>query len=260
MTKFEHLMDDMKAALILFSKHKKLFLPQIIGAFLSMTITIIIIVIAMVALIGGTAAVLAADVNIMTLLPIGIILALVTIILIIATSLIIDVGLINMIKGTLDGDTRGFALFKEGLKKYFFRALATSIGFLIILSLVYSILFIPVILYVLTVGLLSGGWAIILLSSLTQSLIGYWLIIMIDSDNGGFASIRNNLSFGSHHLKLMLLIFFLQTMLSSNLPSYLGMIGILVTFIIVAMTNTYFKAVILMTYRRYTSPTADLES
>lgn len=260
MSKFEQLMDDMKQALIISVAHKKVFLGPIIGSLVTNLITVIMLVILVVMIAGGSIFLIIDEGNgLIPFVIIAVIISLGVFALITALTLIIEVGVANMLKSLLNGEPIPFTLFWDGIKQYFLRALATSIGFFFIMLFVYILLFIPILLYVLTVGILSGGWAMIALTTLTQALIGYWLLIMVNDDCGGFKSIGKNLKFGSSHMKIMMLIFFIQMRLATNLSGFLGLLGLLVAFAIVAIVNTYMKVVILSTYRRYTNTSQPIQ-
>ncbi len=130
-------------------------------------------------------------------------------IIIISLTLIFEIGTIGLIINALNGNPYDFNVFKETLSKYYLRAFGTTMGFTIIYSIAFLILLIPILAYMLTIGLLSGGWALLLLSGYAYALTGYWALIMIDSHKGGFESIGQNIRFGAKNWKIMFLIFFL---------------------------------------------------
>lgn len=258
MSRFELLMDDMKEAMVRCNASKGVFLPAILGALVSVIITIVIVVVMFIVLIGSMSAMLIGNGFNIGVLIFSITAALFIAVFIVAVTLLVDVGVISTVKGVLDSQPLTARLFAEGLKRYYLRALGTTIGFYAILAVIYAIALIPYILYVMSVGILTGWWGVLLLSLIVQSLIGYWLIIMIDSDLGGFQSIGENLKFGRRHLKIMILILFIQHMLVGTFSSYFGLIGLLAAFAVNALITTYMKMVIMMTYRRYRSEPSEI--
>lgn len=249
MTQFELIMDDLRDTLILTNDNKKVFLPAMIGTLISIVVLIVL------ALILMFVAISSVIISIAAANPLGIlfsgITALLFVLVAILISIFLEVGTIALVKGVLNGEPFSMKLFMNGIKAFFLRASLTCIGFGIVLFFALLILILPIILYMIIVGILSGGWGILLMSCFFSSLLGYWLIIMIERDMSGFGSIKENLSFGFKHLKPMIFIFYLQAMLAANLITAFGP---LVTFIcsifVTAIVNTYFKFVILKTYRR----------
>lgn len=250
MTRFELLMDDIRDSIILCNSNKKVFLPAIIGGLASFALVIVFIIIMVFSAIGGAVGAAFGDWIILAImLTVGI---LFFTLIVAAVTLVFDIGTIGLVKGLLDNGKYDFSHFKDSLRRYYLRGFGTTIGFTLIMILIMLILLIPILLYLFTVGILSGGWAMILLTVWVQALIGFWLVIMVETDSGGFESIGENLRFGSKNIKILMLVFFIFSMLAAGLPAYFGFVGMLLSFAVAAIVNTVLKMVLIMTYRRYT--------
>lgn len=252
MSRFELLMDDIRDAIELIKDNKKILVMPIVGGYATMLFSVITIVAFVFITVFGIIGTVAVTASFNPLLLIGIIISIFVIaILIGAVSLIFEIGIIGLVKELMDGNPYHFDHFKNALQQYYLRGLGTSIGMSFIVGLIFLILLIPLAIYLLTVGVLSGGWGMVLLSLWVQSLIGFWQVLMIENGAGGFASVGENLRFGSKNLKILILIFFIGSMLSTNAMLYFGWAGAIASIGFAGIVNTHIKVVIIKSYRRY---------
>lgn len=259
MERFNNLMDDMKFAVTLSLKNKGLFLPALI-ANIAFFILGIVLLISIVALATGSMIRLTASpfdggfpsgtsIALITGLIIG---GLVIFLLTALMFLILDIGVTGMVIGVTDGEKPSAQLFFSAVKSNLLPVVLTNLGLFFIYILGFILMIIPIILYMVTVGLLTGGWGMVLFSAAFQALIGYWVLIKVEDHRGGFESIGINVRFGRRYFWLLVLIVYLQTSFTAFLPGLLGMIGaVFASLFIGYMVLTFFKIVVLLSYRRY---------
>ena len=249
MNRFSNLMDDMKTALTISGQFKGLFLPAIIANVLLFIMGIGAIIV-MVITVAGTFAAMEymSAASIVGLVLMVLAMFLVTVLVFAA----LDMGITNIVIKAVDGEKPTAAIFFEGIRKHFFPVILTRIVLWLIYTVVFTVLLIPIILYALTAGILTGGWAMLLMSCTFQALIGYWLIIKMEDQRSGFDSVGVNIGFGRKYYWLMVLIIYLQMAMANYLPNLLGIIGAALGAVFVSyVVATFFKIVILLTYRRY---------
>ena len=251
---FNQLMDDMKEALTLSNRNKGLFLPALIANLIMVILGFIMIFIFIFLVVGTIMSISATQANWSYLISIGII----TMLLIILFSLVfmaLDLGINSIVIGTVNGEKPSAAIFFKGIRTFFLKVLSTNIGLFFLYTIGFILLLIPYILYLLTVGILTGGYGVLFLSCLFQAFLGSWILLLMENgDNkiGGFSSIGINLKFGKRYFWLMILVFFIQLQLTAYLPSLFGLLGAtLATLFISYVVTTIFKIVVLLTYRRY---------
>lgn len=259
MERFNHLMDDMKAALTLSLNNKGLFVPALIANVAFFVIGLVLII-AIVAIATGSIISFSQPDPGFSSTPrlamvIGLIIALLVIILLMSLMfLILDIGITGMVIGVTDGEPASGKLFFSAVKSNLLPIFLTNIGLFFISILAFILIALPLILYMVTVGLLTGGWGMVLFSSALQAFIGYWVLIKMEDHRGGFESIGINIRFGRHYFWLLVLIVYLQTSFSAYVPGLLGMLGaVFASLFISYIILTFFKIVVLLSYRRYRS-------
>jgi len=258
MNRFNNLMDDMKESLELSCRYKGIFLPALIGnvvLFIVIILTIVGLVFGMIGTGLGAAMAGARDGGFGAFFAIigGMILVMFMMILFITIAiLIIEIGIIGLVIGVTEDQKPSAGLFFGAVKAHLLPVIGTNIALFFIYIIAFVILLIPLVLYLLTVGLLSGGWAMLLLSSTMQALLGYWVLIKVEDRIGGFEGLRRNIKFGRAYYWLLILVVYLNVSFASYLPGLLGFIGAAIGSIFIAyVVSTYFKIVVLLTYRRY---------
>lgn len=252
---FNNLMEDMKESLILSNQRKGIFLPALIANIAIFILGIIALVVIIASVTGTIVAAIndfdnvVANVALISSIILGIlILVLIFSILFIA----LDIGITGLVIGAVDGEKPTASLFFSAVKRHLIPVFFTKIGLGLIILISMILWIIPFVLYLVTVGLLSGGWGMIFLTCVLNALIGFWVLIKIEDHRGGFESIGVNIQFGRSHIWLLILIFYLQINLASFLPGLLGFLGAAIASLFISyMVTTYFKIVLLMTYRRY---------
>lgn len=258
MNRFNDLMDDMKEALELSSRYKGIFLPALIGNVVLFVVIIIAIVGMVFGMIGtGVGAAMAARANegfgaLFAIIG-GMVIAMILMTLVITIAILtIEIGIIGLVIGVTEDQKPSAGLFFGAVKEHLLPVIGTNIALFFIYIIAFVILLIPLVIYLLTVGILSGGWAMLLLSCTMQALLGYWVLIKVEDRIGGFEGLRRNIKFGRHYYWLLILVVYLEISFAGYLPSLLGLIGAAIGSIFIAyVVSTYFKIVVLLTYRRY---------
>lgn len=264
MNRFENLMTDMKTALALSSRYKGLFLPSLIGN-VAFFVLIVIFVIALIVIGAGTAVGVAAygssdnlEALLLTLSGIGLFLFIMFSLLLI-TGLVLDIGITGLVVAATEDERPTAAIFFGAVKAHLLPVLGTHIVLFFLYILGFVVLAIPLVIYTFTVGLLSGGWGMVLLMATFRVLLGFWVTIKVADDIGGFESVGENIRFGRRYYWLLILVVYLEISFAGFLPSLLGMIGAAIaTFFIGYMVDTYFKIVVLLTYRRHKADGYDM--
>lgn len=256
MSQFEYIMDDMKSSLKLSFENKQLFYPAIAAniAYIVIAISLMVLIFISIFSVAFTAAASTSDSAATNILGMSALIIVLTVIGVILTSLaflIIEVGSIQLIIDVLDGKPVTRASFIEGVKTYVVKIFFTNIALSLIYILGFVILLAPLILYTVTVGVLTFGYGMLLLTLVFQSLLGYWVLILMNDGGGCFESIGKNIRFGRAHLKPMLFIFFVYNLFAANFVyqsglSATGLIVVLVTYSV----GIYFRMVLIKTYRR----------
>lgn len=254
MERFDHLMDDIKEALILSNGNKRLFLPALLANILIIVLGIVMVVFFVAAMIGTVSAVSDFSMNgprwsMIFGMIIGIVLFLIVFSIVFMA---LDIGITGLVIGLVDGERPSSSLFFGAIKNNLFPVFLTNLGLTFIYFFGFLLLLIPLVLYMLTVGVLTGGWGMIFLSCMTQTLLGYWVLIKMEDHRGGFESVGVNIRFGKNHFWLMILIIYMQISFAAFIPGLFGLIGMaLASFFISYVVTTFYKIVVLLTYRRY---------
>lgn len=256
MSQFEYIMDDMKSSLKLSFENKQLFYPAIAANIAFMVVGIIAIILIFVGIFSFIFTVSASTFETAgtNILGMSLFLFVLTVIAIVVTSLIflvIEIGSIQLIINVLDGKPVTKAAFFEGVKTYVVKIFFTNIALSFIYILGFIILLAPLIIYTVVVGVLTFGYGMLLLTLVFQSLLGYWVLILMNDGGGCFESIGKNIRFGRAHLKPLLFIFFIYNLFAANFvyQSGLSATGIIVVFVTTSV-GIYFKMVLIKTYRR----------
>ena len=254
MTLFNNLMDDMKEALTLSHRYKGLFLPALIANLIMVVLGFIMIFVVIFFVMGAIMSFTASQANWTYLISIAVI----TILLILLFSLVfmaLDLGINSIVIGSVNGEKPSTQLFFKRIRTFFLKVLMTKIGLFFLYTIGFILLLIPYILYLVTVGVLTGGYGILFITCLLQAFLGSWTLLLMENDDhpiSGFTSIGINIKFGKNYFWLLSLVFFIQLQLTAYLPGLFGLLGAtLATLFISYVVSTVFKIVVLLTYRRY---------
>ncbi|VDN48838.1 conserved membrane protein of unknown function [Petrocella atlantisensis] len=254
MNNFNNLMDDMKEALTLSRRYKGLFLPALIANLIMLVLGFVMIFVVIFFVMGTIMSFTASQANWTYLVSIAII----TILLILIFSLVfmaLDLGINSIVIGSVNGEKPSAKIFFNGIRAFFLKVLLTKIGLFFLYTIGFVLLLIPYLLYLITVGVLTGGYGILFLTCLLQAFLGSWVLLLMENEDhpmSGFSSVAMNLRFGKKYFWLMILVFFIQLQLTAYLPGLFGLLGAtLATLFISYVVTTVFKIVVLLTYRRY---------
>ena len=254
MERFNNLMDDLKDALTLSYKNKGLFLPALIANIVVLVLGIGAAIFFVVSIIGTVASFGNPSMSgpswklIATLIIVGIIFILIFSIIMMA----LDIGISGLVIGVVDGQSPSGNLFFSAIKEHLIPVFLTKFALMFIYSFAFLLLLIPIVLYTVTVGVLTGGWGMLFLTCALQTIIGYWVLIKVEDHRRGFESIGINIRFGRQNFWLIILVMYIQYCMTAFLPNLLGLIGAaLASFFISFLVVTIMKIVLLKSYRRY---------
>jgi len=252
MSRFDALMDDIQSTLILSVSKKKVFLPAllsgVIGIVLMVVLYLFLVIVGMVyfvQLIKQTNFSFESDFG---LIIGGILIVFFTLICFLIYYLLSEIAVNSWVIASLNNTPLTFKLILQNIKSFFFSVFGTYLLLKFLLFFAFLILFIPIIIYVIFSSLLTGGWGFLLFVFAIQSLVGYWMLILMHDRCTGIESLKRNFSFGKKYLSVVLFILALQYFIQSNLPIYFTFIAVLLTPVVL----TFIKILLLITYKRYT--------
>lgn len=262
MTRFDALMDDMKKALIISGQYKSLFLPALIINILLFVFIVIAIfsIIAMAISIGVVSANGGFQGNIGTIIGM-VVFILIVIVFFTLLTLAVDLGINSLVINAADGIAPSPKNFFKGIKENIVPVFFAGIGLNIIIFFAFILLIVPLILYFVIAGILTGGWGITLFSCTFQGLLGYWTLIKMQDHRGSFESVGVSIKFGRKYYWLIVLMVYLQVSFAAYFPALLGIIGAAFASLFISYAMLiYFKLVYLLTYRRHTGYISPVEA
>lgn len=254
MERFSNLMDDLKDAVTLSYNNKSLFLPALIANIIIFIIGVAAAIFFVVTIIGTLASLNQSTMDGVNwqLIIVYILVALVIILFFSIVMIALDIGISGLVIGVVDGDPPSGQRFFSTIKEHLLPVFLTKFALVFIYAFAFLLLVIPLVLYLITVGILTGGWGMLFLTCALQTLLGYWVLIKIEDHRGGFNSIGINIRFGRQNFWLIILVIYIQYCMTAFLPNLLGLIGAaLASFFISYLVITVMKIVLLKSYRRY---------
>ncbi len=166
---------------------------------------------------------------------------------------VIEVGQINLLSALMRGQKPTMQVFKEGIGHYFGKVFGGRL-FIHLLALILSpILLILGVIYALTVGILSGGWAIVLLTVTIQALFASWTIALVHHDLGFFEALGMSFKLARYQYKTVALIVWSSAVLQAYAIGIFGPVGIFFAgWFIGGVISIYMKLVLYKAYVRLT--------
>lgn len=251
---FDEIMDDCKQALQVASHHKGIFIPRIVYALIILLFFVILFIGLVMFFVGSIVQLsttphdfekLVSNLWPMIIGGIGIYL------LLIVLSAAVEVGSIHLYKLAIEGIRPKTAYFFDGIKKHFFKVFGLSFLantlFLILSPLILALF----ILYAVTIGILTSGWGITLLSILLGTYLNVWTIAVVVDDVGPFKALARSFKLGRKYFWAMFVLTLSLYILVRYLIFAFGLlVAAAVGWIIYSVIITLFKLVFVLVYRR----------
>ncbi|MGE4284568.1 MAG: hypothetical protein AB7G87_12760 [Clostridia bacterium] len=251
---FDEIMDDCKKGLEVANENKGIFIPILINAgfyILFFAAALLFLVIFFIAHGRNLENVFNDPENFMNIFLPLIIGGLGAYLLFIILRSVIEAGSINLYKFAAEGIRPKACYFFDGAKRYFFKIFAGTIFFHMILLVLLIPLLLLLILYTLTVGVLTGGWGLILVGVIGGIYLSAWTVAVVVDDIGPLKAIGMSIKLGRKYFRGL----FVLTLSGIMISNYLSVaFGPLVVFIggwfISGVVLAFFKLVLLLVYKR----------
>lgn len=250
---FETLMDDCKKALHISTAYKGIFTPVFLKLAVGLIIGIIILVMGItMAITGG----FVAYENGFTSLPvimgflgsIGLFVLIIFVVYSILWSLI-EVGSIGLINAALDGQKPKKEHFFEAIKSYFGKTVLVKLILDLVIGISFPIWMTVILIYLATIGVLTGGWGMILLTGLLSAVFVAWPIAVVNGKKSGFDAVKEGFRFAKVNMKYLILLIAGISLISNYLVTSIGLLGtILIGWLIGGICIIYSKLIIIMKY------------
>lgn len=251
---FNLLMDDFKKSLIHAKENQGIFLPALIQAGLSVVLGVIFVILIYVFVILGVMVTVihskhpfALGVGSLAIISVAVI---VFSLFSLAFSTVFQVGTIYLIKQSLQGKKPTKQNFITGVKTYFLNIFGTNLIFSLLVSLCFLILLVFILFYVLTVGILSAGWGILILPVLFNVFLGTWIIIAVEENCSGYVAIKKSIRIGKKQFKTFFLLFFSMTAFSYGFGQVLGTLSLLAMPVLTMIIITFYNLLLMTVYQR----------
>jgi len=251
---FDKIMEDCKEALMLSKKNKGIFIPIFAQLAFSFFIGILIAIIVVVSLISTARANfhgLDTYQAIINILPIFIIFIIVVSLIAIIFNALLEVGTISLYKAAAEGIKPTTKHFIQGIKDYFLKVFGGSM-FLSLVGLILSpILFALLILYTVIIGVLTAGWGMTFLTTVSLVFLLPWPIIVVLDNVSPIKAIGRSLVFGKKNFFPLFIVLLGYTLLTRYLVSGFGMVvAAFGGWFLVGVLVTYMKLVVFLFYKR----------
>lgn len=252
---FEELMDDFKSALLLSGKYKGMYVP----VFFKLAMGIILGVVFIGSFIGMlTGGILASELMTepfkVAMSVIGSMSVVIIIIMLIYCILwsIIEIGTISLINAALLDEKPSKEHFMNGIKNFLGGTVLTKIIIDLICLITFPIWMVLFIIFMLTVGILTGGWGLVLLGAVISALLISWPIVVVNGGKRGFGAIMESIDFGRKNLRSMVIVVVFASLVSGYASTILGPVAALIgAWLIGGAIMIYAKVIIVMKYTRY---------
>ena len=249
---FDELMDDCKQALALVWSNRWIALPYILHSLVVgliagglLAVTFFMFIVGAVGTVGSSTFPIW---SIIAPLLIGVTLA---VLVFSVLSALVDAGSISMFAWVAEGYKPDTRMFWEGVRKYFLSMWGIQL-FLGALALVLSpILALLALLFVVTIGILSGGWGLLIIPVLGLVFFSAWPMALILDGQGGFKALGSGIRLGKRYFWGMFVLGLASTLIGQQLASILGpILALLIGWIIVVFVSSWYKMTVLLVYKR----------
>lgn len=254
---FDNLMDDFKRSLLLINKYRGVFVPIFLRLAMNVIIGLVVL--------GGVITTVASGVftglndgNFVKILfgilaPISITVVLTYIVYIVLWSLI-EVGSISLYGAAIRDEKPSKVHFKQGVRSYLGKVFSGKllIHFLVLVST--PIWFFIFLLYLVVVGIPTGGWGAIFLGAWVSAFFLSWTTAIVHDDLGAMEGLKAGFGLARKHMKPLFLISLASLFLVGYFSMILGPIAfVFAGWLFGGMVRTFFKVTIYLTYIRYNS-------
>ena len=251
---FNEIMDDCKQALKACNDYKSIFIPIFVNVGLAILLGIFLLIFYIFLSFDIVRSVInnlefyeILNNNLLSIIILGV----VTYFLIVIGTSLIKAGSIKLYENAVNNIKPQASHFFEGIKKSFFNVFKGKLFIHLIFLLISPILLILFLIYSATLGILSGGWAIIFLASFVSVFFTAWPIITVVDDVKSLKAIGLGFRLGKRYLSPLFLLMLANIMISSYVVSLAGPLGALIAgWFLSGIVGTYFKVIILLVYKR----------
>lgn len=250
---FEELMDDCKNALRICHKSKGIFIPMIIQMVLYVFAVFVMIVGMFILLMHNIRAAhtLERYQDVLSMfMPIVLMVVLVYAFLVLV-GIVVEVGSIRLYDLAQEGIKPKAKYFMEAVKKYFLRVLGMVLGVHGVLLILLPILLVFLIIYGMTIGILTAGWGLTFLTVFVGVYFSIWKIAVVLEDMRAVKAVMASIRFGHRYFWSMFILTLSFTLISAYVAYAFGtLIALLAGWFITAVITTYFKVVFVIFYKR----------
>jgi len=252
---FDNLMDDCKNGLLIADKHKGVFVPIFLRLAMNIIIGVVTVISVIAMIAGGTFAGI-ADAEpfkiVMSVLVSGGILMLIGYIVYLLLWGLIEVGSINLYRAALNDEKPTKAHFFGGIKSYIGKVFAGKLLIHFVCIIASPILIALYLIFLVLVGIPTGGWGAVFLSVAIGVYFATWTIAIVHDNLSAVQGIKTSFRLARQRFKPLFVIILTSLMIIQFSVSLIGPLGTFFAgWLISGVLGTYFRIVIYMTYMRY---------
>lgn len=164
---------------------------------------------------------------------------------------LIEAGTNNICKLSLYGINPSYNGFIEGIKKYFVKIIEGKVILNIIFLLLSPLLIFLYIVFTLTLGILTSGYALVFLSALILTFFGFWPIIVVIDEISPIKAIKLNFKLSKKYFLLVFLSMLSYFLISNYLVTAFGpLVAIFTGWLISGVVSIFFKIIMMSIYFR----------
>ncbi|MGB3366599.1 MAG: hypothetical protein WBA54_03845 [Acidaminobacteraceae bacterium] len=260
---FNNLMDDLRKAFLVSNEYRGIFVPIFLKLAMNIVVGIVIVVGVITSIAAGSFAGIAGanpiEVAIGIIGPTALFILTGYVLYIVLYSLI-EVGSINLYKVALSGQKPVKADFTDVIKSYIGKVISGKLLIHFLVVILSPIIIILYLIYVVLIGTLTGGWALILLSVIIDMYFATWTIAIVNDGLGVSSAIGKSFRFAKAHHKAMFILILSLVMVTQYAVTIFGPLGaVFLGWFIGGVLRTYFKMGVYITYLRYENVSYEVE-
>ncbi len=260
---FDNLMDDFKRSLLLINKFRGVFVPVFLRLAMHIIVGLVILAGVITTIASGVFSGLAEEEFVRVifgiLAPISITIVLTYIVYIVLWSLI-EVGSISLYGAAIRDEKPNKEHFMHGVKKYLGKVFSGKLllHFLAVVST--PIWFFIFLVYLIIVGIPTGGWGAIFLGAWIGALFLAWTTAIVHDDLGAIEGFKAGFRLARKHMKPLFLISLGSFFLVGYFSMILGPIAFFFAgWLFGGIVRTFFKVTVYLTYIRYSDSDQNTE-
>jgi hypothetical protein len=248
---FNELMDDCKHALSLVWSNPWIALPYVLQALLIGIIAGGLAVVFILMFVVGAIGASNNSIHIWgMIIPFLIGLPLITL-LFSSLAAMVDAGSISLFARVVEGHRPNSALFWEGVGRHFLPMWGIRLFLGALVLILSPLLALLVIIFSVTVGILSGGWGMIVIPVLSMVFFAAWPMALILDGQGGFKALKAGIRLGRNYFWGMFVLALAATLVGQHLSTAFGpILTIIIGWVIAILVNAWFKMTVLLIFRR----------